>query len=112
MDVQTTEQRQGKELVGQDGAKRHHADGVRTRDANGLKNVTRYARGLDDGDTKTARLSLDRRRLKPPASAAYRIRPREDKGDLMGASKLLKRGDGEVGRAHEHDAHSSSIPPS
>ncbi len=110
MDIQAAEARQVEDRLAKDLSKRGDDDKVRCPSRQFLRGVRiAQARRLEDRQTQAEGGYLDRRRGEGTAAAGGSIRLGDHANDLVDPGQGLKAGDGELGGAHEDEAHRAMV---
>ena len=104
--VHDTERRHMQDVVGQDAPVGGNAEDIGVGLAQAIHNLGRDASGLHHRDIELQGCRLDRRRLELLSATAHGIGSREHQDHLETQSELAQGRHGEIGRAHEDNAHS------
>lgn len=106
MNIHNTERRHMQHLIGQNAAISSHAENVSMGRLKRLNNLRRHTIGLNNGQTKLKRLSLNRGRLQLFTTPTNSIRTSNNKHNLIPSlNKRSQRRHGKIRRTHKHNTH-------
>lgn len=111
MNIHNTERRHMQHLIGQNAAISSHAENVSMGRLKRLNNLRRHTIGLNNGQTKLKRLSLNRGRLQLFTTPTNSIRTSNNKHNLIPSlNKRSQRRHGKIRRTHKHNTHKERLP--
>ena len=111
MNIHNTERRHMQHLIGQNAAISSHAENVSMGRLKRLNNLRRHTIGLNNGQTKLKRLSLNRGRLQLFTTPTNSIRTSNNKHNLIPSlNKRSQRRHSKIRRTHKHNTHKERLP--
>lgn len=108
MNINNTKRRHVQHFIRQNTAIGSHAENISLGSLKRLNNLRCHAIGLNNGQTKLKRLSLNRRRLNLLTTTTNSIRTSNNKRNLVTSlNKRSQRRHSKIRRTHKHNTHKS-----
>lgn len=111
MNIHNTKRRHMQHLIRQNAAISSHTENVSMGRLKHLNNLRRHTIGLNNGQTKLKRLSLNRRRLQLLTTPTNSIRTSNNKHNLVPSfNKRSQRRHSKIRRTHKYNTHKERLP--
>lgn len=108
MNIHNTKRRHMKNLIGQNAAIGSHTENIGIRSLKRLNYLRRHTIGLNNGQTKLKRLSLNRGRLQLFTTPTNSVGTSNNKRNLIpGLDERSQRRHSKIRRTHKHNTHKS-----
>ncbi len=111
MNINNAERRHMQDLIRQNAAISSHAENVSMGRLKRLNNLRRHTIGLNNGQTKLKRLSLNRGRLQLLTTPTNSIRTSNNQHNFIASlNKRSQRRHSKIRRTHKHNTHKGRLP--